>query len=186
MNKEFILRHFHHMPVLNAERIILRKILPSDYKDMYEYSSREDVTRYLLWNCHPNAEYTKQYLEYIQDRYKMGDFYDWAISLKDKGKMIGTCGFTKFDYSNNSAEIGYVLNPEYWGKGYALEAVREVICYGFNELKLNRIEARYIAENNASRRVMERCGMKFEGVMRSSVFNKGKYWDVGVYAIIKN
>ena len=74
--------------------------------------------------------------------------------------MIGTCGFTKFDYSNNAAEIGYVLNSDYWGKGYCSEAVSKIIEFGFESLKLHRIEARYMKENIRSRNVMEKCGMQ--------------------------
>jgi ribosomal-protein-alanine N-acetyltransferase len=165
---------------------VLRKILPSDYKDMYEYSSLDEVTKYLLWSSHPSEEYTRQYIEYLQQRYKIGDFYDWAISLKDSGKMIGTCGFTRFDFANNCAEIGYVLNPKYWGQGYCTEAVSKIIEFGFNNLHLNRIEARYMKDNVGSRRVMEKCKMTFEGTMKSAVYAKNKYWDIGVCAILKD
>ena len=184
MNKEKITRHFKYLPVLETERLILRKILPSDYIDMYEYSSNEEVTKYLLWSVHPSPEYTKQYIEYLQSRYKIGDFYDWAITLKDTKKMIGTCGFSKFDYSNNSAEIGYVLNSAYWNNGYCSESVSKIIAFGFETLKLNRIEARYMKDNLASRHVMEKCNMLYEGTMNSAVYAKNKYWDVGVCAII--
>ena len=83
--------------------------------------------------------------------------------------MIGTCGFTRFDYSNNSAEIGYVINPEFRGRGIAGEAARRVIRFGFDELGLNRIEAKYMDGNVASRKVMEKIGMKYEGTMRGSL-----------------
>ena len=186
MNKEINAKLFRHIPVLNTERLILRKILISDFEDMYEYSSNSEVTKYLLWSCHSSPEYTKQYIEYLQGRYKIGDFFDWAITLKDTRKMIGTCGFTRFDYTNNSAEIGYVLNPSFWGCGYCTEAVRRIIKFGFEDLNLNRIEAKFIKENAMSRRVMERSGMIFEGTMKSAIYNKNKYWDVGVCGIIKS
>ena len=184
MNKESTVRIFKTIPVMETERLRLRKILPSDYKDMYEYSCSDRVTRYLAWNKHPCLEYTKQYIEYLQGRYKIGDFFDWAIELKDIGKMIGTCGFTRFDFTNNSAEIGYVLNECYWGNQYCKEAVSKIIEFGFSELHLKRIEAHYIKENIQSSRVMEKCGMAFEGVLRSYAYIKDKYRDVGVYSII--
>ena len=98
--------------------------------------------------------------------------------------MIGTCGFTRFDYDNNAAEVGYVINPEYRGRGIAPEALSRVLEFGFTELKLNRIEARYIVGNEVSRRVMEKVGMKFEGVRRQSLLNKGDYVDVGYCSIL--
>ena len=99
--------------------------------------------------------------------------------------MIGTCGFTRFDYANNSAEIGYVLNPAYHGQGFATEAVEKVLEFGFDRLCLNRIEGKYMVENKASRRVMEKCSMTFEGVRREGMLIKGRYRNVGVCSILK-
>jgi ribosomal-protein-alanine N-acetyltransferase len=98
--------------------------------------------------------------------------------------MVGTCGFTSFNCSSDSAEVGYVLNPDYWGKGIALEALERVLQFGFEELKLHRIEARFIQENERSRRVMEKAGMTFEGVHREGMLVKGNYVNVGVCAIL--
>lgn len=97
--------------------------------------------------------------------------------------MIGTCGFARLDFENNSAEIGYVLNPDFWRKGYATEAVKRVINFGFHDLNLHRIEARYIVGNEVSRRVMEKCGMAFEGIHKSSLYVKDRYVSVGYCAI---
>jgi RimJ/RimL family protein N-acetyltransferase len=79
-----------------------------------------------------------------------------------------------------------VINPAYRGNGYACEALERVLKFGFEVLELNRIEAKYIVGNDASRRVMEKCGMKFEGVARQSMLIKGKYRDIGKYAILKS
>ena len=179
-----LLKIFSKIPVLETPRLLLRRLRVSDYLDMYEYSSLDEVTEYLLWYPHKDEDYTYRYLEHVQSEYRTGDFYDWAVVYKADDKMIGTCGFTSFDLPNNSAEIGYVINPEYWGIGIAAEAALAVIEYGFTSLKLNRIEARYMCGNNKSRRVMEKCGMSFEGIIRSALYNKNEYKDVGVCAIL--
>jgi hypothetical protein len=70
-----------------------------------------------------------RYLAYVATRYRAGEFFDWAVVLRENQKMIGTCGFTSFSYEHNSAEIGYVLNPSYWGQGIALEAVQAVMYF---------------------------------------------------------
>lgn len=176
---------FSSMPTLECDRLILRRMLKSDARDMFEYSCLEEVTRYLLWSPHESLAYTEQYLNYVQSRYRDGDFYDWAIILKTENKMIGTCGFTTIDTENNSAEIGYVINPAYAGNGYACEAVSRILDFGFNELELHRIEAKYIVGNEASRRVMEKCNMKFEGIAKGSMKIKGEYRDIGKCAILK-
>jgi len=141
---EIIKKYFCPMPILLSERLFFRAMRKSDYRDMYEYAKQNRVTEYLLWRPHPDEDYTYDYLEYVESRYKIGDFYDWALVLRDSGKMIGTCGFNYFDKINNSAEIGYVLNPAYWNQGIATEAVKTVIRFGFVELDLNRIEARHM------------------------------------------
>ena len=184
MKKEKLYRVFSHMPELTTERLTLRRMLVSDTEDMYAYACQPDVTRYLTWYPHTDRTYTREYLQYLGGRYAMGMFYDWAIVYEPDGKMVGTCGFTSFNCAADSAEVGYVLNPAYWGKGIASEALHRVLAFGFEELKLHRIEARFICGNQRSRRVMEKAGMRFEGILREGMLVKGKYVDVGICSIL--
>ena len=186
MERDDIMRLFRDPPVIEAERIYLRRMLRRDAADMFEYSCNPEVTRYLLWDPHPDRLYTSRYLSYIQSRYRSGDFYDWAVIWKESEKMIGTCGFTRFNFEAKSAEIGYVLNPRFWRIGVAPEAAKTVMRFGFSELDLHRIEAKYMSENIPSKKVMEKLGMQFEGVARDSMFVKGKYVSVGTYAILRD
>ena len=94
MKRETVYKIFTRMPRLRTERLTLRPMHTTDAYDMYEYASREDLTEYLLWSPHPSVTYTRDYLAYIESRYATGDFYDWAITLTENGKMIGTAGFT--------------------------------------------------------------------------------------------
>lgn len=183
MKKETVYKIFSNIPTLKTERLSLRAMHPIDAEDMYDYARREEVTRYLLWSPHPDVAYTKQYLAYIQSRYTLGDFYDWAVIDRESRRMIGTCGFTKIDTANNCAEIGYVLNPDFRGRGYAAEVARRVMEFGFSELGLHRIEARFMKGNAASLRVMEKLGMAFEGYHRDAVYVKGEYRTVGYCAV---
>lgn len=186
MKRETIYNIFSNIPILETDRLVLRKMKASDANDMFEYAKKSEVTRFLTWKPHPDVKYTREYLEYIATRYAVGDFYDWAVVIKGENKMIGTCGFTRFDLANNSAEIGYVLNPEYCGKGIATEAAREVVRFGFEELKLHRIEARYMSGNAASQRVMEKLGMKRDGILREAYYVHGSYKTVAVYSILSS
>lgn len=180
-----IYKIFTKIPEIETNRLLLRKMLVTDADDMYEYAGKKSVTEYLTWYPHPDREYTRDYLEYLGTRYRVGDFFDWAVTLKESGKMIGTCGFTCFDYADNSAEVGYVINPSYRGREIAPEALHAVMRFGFLTLGLHRIEAHYIDGNDASRRVMEKVGMRFEGVQRESMLIKGEYRDIGICAILK-
>lgn len=189
MTGENILKIFKNIPTLKTPRLTLRKIRSSDANDMYEYSKNEEVTSFLLWRPHADIEFTKAYIEYLFDEYSKGNFYDWAIVVRcgeHKNKMIGTVGFTSFDLSQQTAEIGYVLNPDFWGNEVAAEALREIIYFGFTKLKLHRIEAKYIVGNKRSVRVMEKCNMQFEGIARSSMYIKDGWKDIGIYSIISD
>lgn len=191
MKKEFIYRLFSHIPELHTKRLLMRGLRVSDAQDMFEYSREHSVTEYLTWSPHPNLDFTREYLTYIGQRYRTGDFFDWGCVYSDPynpemhPRMIGTCGFTRFDFPSNSAEIGYVFNPAFTGRGLATEAVRRVIRFGFCELGLNRIEAKYMQGNESSRRMMERVGMTFEGYFRESMLIKGSYRTIGVCSLLK-
>ncbi len=184
MKKEKIYRVFSHLPELLTDRLTLRKMMVIDTQDMFEYASRGDVTRYLTWFPHPDKTYTREYLEYLGNRYAAGMFYDWAIFYEPDCKMVGSCGFTSFNCASDSAEVGYVLNPDYWGKGIAAEALERVLRFGFEELKLHRIEAKFIKENERSLHLMERVGMTFEGYHREAMLVKGNYVTLGICSIL--
>ena len=184
MTKDAVVRYFRDPPEIVTPRLVLRRMKKTDYHDMYQYASRDDVTRYLTWHPHPDCGYTLRYLAYITTRYRAGEFYDWAVVWKENRRMIGTCGFTSFDFNHNCGEVGYVLHPDYWGKGIAAEAVQAVMRVGFLTLNLHRIEAKYMDGNTQSRRVMEKCGMTFEGMRREAMFIKDQYATVGVCAIL--
>ena len=188
-----ISKTFAHPPVLECGSLLLRELRPSDAADMFDYARREDVTRFLTWEPHPDVTYTRDWLSFVSGKYRSGEFFDWAVTLAqpvfagEKAKphvMIGTCGFTSIDTASNSTEIGYVLNPSYQGRGYATEAVKRVLRFAFEELEFNRVEARYIIGNDRSRRVMDRAGMRFEGVFRQKLMLRGRYRDIGVCAIL--
>lgn len=186
MQRERICRLFAEMPSLQTKRLYLRPMRVSDAGDMYCYAKRQDVTEYLLWSPHPSENYTADYLRYIQGRYALGEFYDWAVVERTTERMIGSCGFTRFDFPHNVGEIGYVLNPEYHGMGYGTEAAERVLQFGFDILHLHRIEAKFMQGNHASRHVMEKLGMTFEGYRRDGMLVKNVYRTIGTCAILEN
>ncbi len=176
---------FDKSPRIETERVILRHMKVSDARDMYDYARRPEVTRYLLWAPHDSLEYTRTYLKQVERCYRQGTFHDFGVILKENNRFIGTCGFARIDEANATAEAGYVLNPDFWGRGLATEALSAIITFGFEKRGFNRIESRYIVDNHASRRVMEKSGMSFEGVLRQSLFVRDGYMDIGVCSVIK-
>lgn len=175
---------FLDMPTLKTDRLILRKITKKDVYDIFEYASREAVSKYLLWSPHNTIDHTKAYLANLTLKYKKGKLYDFGIEYN--GKIIGTVGFTTLDANNNIGEIGYVLSDKYWGLGLGFEAADKILSFGFCELRLNRIEVRYMKENIKSENLAKKLGMKSEGMLRQAVFCKGEYKDICVASILRD
>ena len=184
MRKETLYRIFSNIPELETERLRLRAMRVCDSEDMFDYARNPEVTRYLLWSPHRDISHTRAYLEYLAGRYRIGAHYEWAVIHKESGKMIGTCGFARIDCAHNCGELGYVLHPDYHNQGLMTEAATRVMRFGFQVLGLHRIEARYMKENTASRRVMDKLGLKFEGIAYESMLVKGIYRDVATCAIL--
>lgn len=177
-----IVDQFGDIPTIETERLILRKITIQDAEDMYRYSSNEDVTSLVTWNTHISLEDTNDFIRSFLPKYDA----PWGIELKETGKLIGTVHFVWWDPQNKSAEIGYVLSKENWGKGIITEAASAVMTFGFENMGLIRIQARCFLENIGSEKVMKKLGMSYEGIARKAMVVKGTPRDLKVYAIINN
>ena len=177
---------FYNLPTLQTERLIMRKMLPCDADDMFEYAKLEEVTKYLLWSPHVSPSETRMYLYSLKREYSKGRHQEWALIHKETSKMIGTCGFTSIDIYNKVGELGYVLNPQFHQQGYAAEAAKKLLSIGFDYLGLERIEVKFMIDNKASLCVAQKCGMTFEGVLRHKMLVKGIYRDIGFASILKN
>lgn len=174
---------FSDIPPMGDSLVILRKIGMENVDDVYEYASNENTTRYLAWQTHQSKKFTKNYVKFLQKQYKAGEFFDWGINLRENGKMVGTCGFTSINSEHSRAEIGYVVNPEYWGQGIATASAKLVTSFAFEQLGINRLEAKFIIGNSASEAVMKKIGMQKEGVLREYMFVKGNYEDICIYSM---
>jgi [ribosomal protein S5]-alanine N-acetyltransferase len=181
MRKEKI---FESLPVLETERLLLRAIEENDSAAIFDYACDPEVARYTTWDAHKSMEDAKNLVRFIRKRYSENKPSNWAVILKNQSRLLGTCGFVSGFPVNKRAELGFSIRKDCWNKGYMTEAVRKVIDFGFKVIGLNRIEACCDAENKASARVLEKCGLKFEGVLRQYVFNKGKFRDIRSYSIL--
>ena len=177
---------FKNIPTLYTPRLILRRMRRSDIEDIFDYAHNPETSKFLLWYPHQTLNDTRFYYRNVDKRYKAGEFFDWAIEERLSGRMIGTCGFTAIHELDRKAEVGYVINPRHKGKGYATEALRRVLEFGFFELDFERIEAHYIIGNDKSLNVMEKCLMKHEGIQRHAVMAKGRFFDVGICAVLSS
>lgn len=171
------------MRVLETERLRLRSWTLEDLDDFYEYAKSLDVGPDAGWKPHACKEESEKILRSFIENDDI-----WAIELKENSKVIGSVGLHK-DTSRsgiNSKMLGYVLSKVYWGQGIMPEAVKAVIKYAFEEERLELISVQHFRFNSKSKRVIEKCGFKYEGTLRKGrkLFN-GKVVDLVCYSMLK-
>jgi ribosomal-protein-alanine N-acetyltransferase len=177
---------FSDLPTIETNRLILRKVQVGDLNDMYEYTSDPIVTEHTSWDYHKSIEETKKWIEFTLDCYVKKKVTNWGMVHKDTQKFIGSCGFAWWNIEHSKAEIGYVMNPRFWGQGLMTEAINKVIDFGFTRMELNRIEATCKPVNIGSWRVMEKSGMQLDGVLRQYMKLRDEFIDVRLYSILKS
>jgi [ribosomal protein S5]-alanine N-acetyltransferase len=173
-------------PVLETNRLVLRKIKNDDANSMLKYLSDQEVMKYYgmePFNTINEALSEISWYETIQNN-KTG--LRWGITLKEEGEVIGSCGFHNTVSRHYRAEIGFELSKEHWGKGIASEAIETIIRYGFEHLALQRIEALIEPENVPSQKLVEKQGFVREGLLRSYEFTGGKFDDLYMYSVLMN
>ena len=173
---------------LETERLILRQTSITDAEQMFKnWASDPEVTKYLFWETHANIEATKEVLSKWDKENERLDYYHWGMEIKETSQLIGTCGTISLSERFHSAELGYCMSRAYWGKGYMSEAVSAIIKYLFYNVGLNRIAAYHDPDNVGSGRVMQKCGMVYEGIQRQAHYcvRRG-FYDLAGYAILKN
>ncbi len=171
---------------LTSVRILLREMEERDFVDVHKYASQEKVCQYQPWGPNTEQETVEFVKEVLEDAKKEPrSRFTYAVILQESGEMIGAGELTIQDETNRVGEIGYILNPTYWGLGLATEAAKRLIEYGMNELKLHRIYATCDPRNTASSRVLEKVGMRKEGQIREHLLMKDGWRDSFLYSILE-
>ena len=167
-------------------RLVLRELSADDWPAVLAYQSDPRYLRYYAWTERTEAD-VRAFVQMLADlqfeepRRK----FQLAVTLPEDGRLIGNCGIRRKDANEWEADIGYELDPEYWGCGYATEAARAMVAFGFDELGLHRVSSWCIADNAASARVLEKVGMTLEGRLRENEYFKGRRWDTLLYGLLE-
>ncbi|PFG05211.1 RimJ/RimL family protein N-acetyltransferase [Bacillus sp. es.034] len=170
---------------LSNERLWLREFTMRDWIGVHTYASQEIVCQYQPWG--PNTEKDSQDFvnQAIKDsRQKPRTRFIFAIIYDEM--VIGAGEFNIRDFTNKVGEIGYIVNPDYWGKGIATEVATLLIDFGFGELKLHRIYATCDPRNIGSSRVLEKVGMTKEGRLREGLLMKDGWRDSSLYSVLEH
>jgi ribosomal-protein-alanine N-acetyltransferase len=170
---------------IETERLVLREFRAKDEAAVHAYASDAETTRFTDWG--PNdREQTRAILEswLLQQRSWPRESMPLAIELKSEGLLIGGTGFTPLDLEAQTAVFGYVLHRSYWGCGYATEASRALLTFGFGVLGLHRITAGCDVLNTASYHVLEKLGMRREAHHQKDAKKHGRWRDTYIYAVL--
>lgn len=177
---------FRALPTLTTPRLRLRALQYNDAQALYAYASDEAVTRYTLFDTHTTIDDARAFISQVQEDYVNGLSGVWGFELVETGELVGTGGFGNVNEKHRHSEIGYSLARCHWNKGLGTEAVRELIRFGFDELRLLRIEARCHPDNIASIRLLENVGMTYEGRLKRAYIIRGTVTDALVFGMVRD
>lgn len=172
---------------LESNRLLLRRLHQDDAWQMFfGWCSRPKVTRFLSWATHSSVVETQRVLGLWLKEYENDATFRWLIEYKENHQAIGMIDVVKFNLTNETAEIGYVLSDDYWNKGLMTEAFNLVISFLFERVGVHRIVATHDSDNIASGRVMEKAGLRYEGLLKKAFKNnRDEYIDLVTRAILK-
>ncbi len=173
-------------PEIVTERLLLRRLRPEDAPEVFEYCSRDTVTKYVIFETHRTLADSEAFIERCLAGTPLEFGVVWAIVLRSSGKVIGTIGLHRLDASLLKVEAGYALHDDFWNQGIVTEAMKAVIAEVFTHTPIKRIEALCIAEHGASAKVMEKAGMQYEGTLRQWTIIKNIAQDMKIYSILRD
>jgi ribosomal-protein-alanine N-acetyltransferase len=174
-------------PILRTARLLLGGFALDDAAELQRLAGAREIADTTLAIPHPyHIEDALSWIEYLNSEAGATNAANFAIRLLPQHQLIGSIGLRDIDTPHGQAELGFWIGKDWWGQGYAREAARAVIQFGFESLNLNRICAHHMTRNPASGRVLLASGMQREGVLRQRVQKWGVYEDVVLYAMVRD
>jgi ribosomal-protein-alanine N-acetyltransferase len=177
--------NFHPFKNLESERLLLREITPDDAQSVLELRGNPETMKYIPRPLAKDLDDALAHITMITDKIADNTGINWAITLKGNPKMLGIIGHYRIQPENYRAEIGYMILPEYQGKGIITEAIKLATAYGFDDMQLHSIEAVIDPENTASESVLIKNGYVKEAYILENEYHGGKFWDTVIYSLLK-
>lgn len=172
---------------IETERLILRKFEYSDDEAMLKYWVADEKIQSLYSEpVYSTKAEVKGLLDKYIGSYEREDYYRWAVIEKASGECIGQIAYFLVDSKNHFAEIEYCIGSAFQCKGYATEATKSVIAFGFNEMNLHKVQICTKTINAPSKRVIEKCGFTYEGTLRDYFFMNGEYVGRLYFSILRS
>lgn len=177
-------KYFKEFPQLQTERLVLRKQELKDAPHLQQLRSNEQVMAYMDSDRHTDVPTSEAFIARNLESYEQKSGFFWVITAAETGRYLGDIILRKINRSNARAEIGYTLLPDFWGRGYMKEAMRAVIVFGFENLKLHSFEANINPANTTSRGLLLKIGFVKEAYFRENYYYNGKFLDTELYSLL--
>ena len=177
--------NFHPFQNLKSERLFMRRLNIDDVNEVLELRGNPENMKYVPRPIIKTLDEAMAHIALIDDKIVNNIGINWAITLKGSPKMIGIIGHYKIQPENFRSEIGYMILPQYHGKGIVTEAVKRVVEYGFEQLQLHSIEAIIDPKNAASEKVLQKNGFVKEAHIIENGYYEGKFLDTVIYSLLK-
>ncbi|MTI31764.1 GNAT family N-acetyltransferase [Xanthovirga aplysinae] len=171
-------------PQLETERLQLIHISNGHQEDLLKLFGDDRVVRFYNLKPFKTTEDSKRLIQYFESRFLEKKAVRWGIGLKNQKGIIGTIGYNNFS-KNHRANIGFDLQPAFWGKGIMKEVLAKVLDFGFHELEINRVEGEVMKGNIQSMKLLERFSFKKEGLLKDWMYWNERHFDMWMYALIK-
>ena len=176
--------NFTSFPNLETERLLLRRVNNNDIKEVLALRSNPETMKYIPRPLVKNDDEALEHIAMIETKIENNEGINWAITLKDNPKLIGVIGHYRIKPEHYRSEIGYMILPEFNGKGIVTEAVQEVVKYGFEAMQLHSIEAVIDPDNIASAKVLEKNNFVKEAHLKENEFYDGRFYDSVIYSLL--
>jgi len=176
--------NFKPFPNLETERLNLRRIEKEDVNEIFALRSDVDIMKWIPRPLTKTKEEALEHIAVIDSKIENNEGINWAITFKKNPKLIGIIGLFRLIPEHYRSEIGYMLLPEYHGKGIVSEAINEVVNYGFQVMKLHSIEAIIGPENVASEKVLQKKGFIKEAHLKENEYYEGRFLDTVIYSLL--
>ncbi len=174
---------FEKFPILQTKRLVLREIKEIDAEEIFKMRADGRVNGFIARPQMLKLETAQELVEKTQNAFANKKGIGWAGVVKNTSAIIGSCGFNSIDFDNLRAEIGGELSVQFWGKRIAIEAVTEIVNFGFSHLNFHTINAKVFPNNRGAIFLLELLGFTKEAHLKNLIYFNGKFIDMAIYSI---
>jgi ribosomal-protein-alanine N-acetyltransferase len=177
--------NFQPFPILESERLVFRRLKDSDAPEVFKLRSNPENMKFIPRPLLKDEDEAVAMIQMMNAKIDENTDINWGVCIKNTDTIIGFMGFYRTQPENYRTEIGYMILPEYEGKGYVTEAVKTMLNYAFNTIGFHSVDAVIDPDNVGSEKVLLKNGFRKEAHFIEDEYFEGKFWDSVHYGILK-